>query len=444
MTATLWRARGPAIGRAPDPGSARGWSFGAHGSPERRPPSSLRLIRTIRAADAAARGAEYRQAMRFRRFIEGYGLDAMVVMLFVLAEIEVWVVDEIEGPTPLLIVGPALWTLPVLGRRRFPFAAPAFAAVAVAVEAAIAPHSISGSATSVLLVLVLGSLFGLQGFTARGVAGWALLMAVIAVVVAVDPNGGPSDVVAVSAIATVAWLTGLAFRERNLRTAELEERAARLERERESEARAAVAEERARLAREMHDVVAHSLSVMVVQAEAAEAMLDGDPQRARRPLEAVQETGRSALTELRRMLGVLREMADEGPALAPQPGLAGLDALVASVRDAGLPVEVRVEGDPRPLPPGIDLSAYRIVQEGLTNALKHAGPAHAQVLLRYAPRSLDVEIRDDGTGDSQNGGDGSGQGLIGMRERVALYGGTLHAGPRERGGFEIRARLPLA
>jgi signal transduction histidine kinase len=180
---------------------------------------------------------------------------------------------------------------------------------------------------------------------------------------------------------------------------------------------------------------------MVVQAEAAEAMLDGDPQRARRPLEAVQETGRSALTELRRMLGVLREMADEGPALAPQPGLAGLDALVASVRDAGLPVEVRVEGDPRPLPPGIDLSAYRIVQEGLTNALKHAGPARAEVVVGYDEREVRLQVSDDGRGHdpSANGG----HGLMGMRERVALFGGELDAGPRPQGGFALTARLPV-
>jgi signal transduction histidine kinase len=399
------------------------------------------VTRTIRAADAAPRRAEYRQAMRFRSFIAGRGLDAMIVILFVLAEIEVWVADEIEGPTPVLIVGAALWTLPALARRRFPFTAPAAATVAISVEALIAHDSIPGSASSVLMVLVLGAIFGLQGLTARGVAGWVLVMGAISVVVALDRDGAPGDLVFVGAMATVAWLTGLAFRERNLRTAELEERAARLERERESEARAAVAEERARLAREMHDVVAHSLSVMVVQAEAAEAMLDTDPQRARRPLGAVQETGRSALTELRRMLGVLREMADEGPALAPQPGLAGLDALVASVREAGLPVTVRVKGDPRPLPSGIDLSAYRIVQEGLTNALKHAGPARAEVVVTYGARELLLQVSDDGRGHdpSANGG----HGLLGMRERVALFGGVLEAGPQPQGGFALRARLPL-
>jgi signal transduction histidine kinase len=246
----------------------------------------------------------------------------------------------------------------------------------------------------------------------------------------------------VLAIAAVAWLVGFAYHERNRRTAELTARAERAERERETEARAAAAEERARIAREMHDVVAHSLSVMVVQAGAAEAMLDADPERARRPLAAVQQTGRSALTELRRMLGVLREMADEGPGLAPQPGLSALDELARQVREAGLPVNVRVEGEPRPLPPGIDLSAYRIVQEGLTNALKHAGPATAEVVVRYGPRELELVVRDDGRGrgPSANGG---GHGLLGMRERVALYGGDLTAGPRPEGGFALAARLPL-
>jgi signal transduction histidine kinase len=278
--------------------------------------------------------------------------------------------------------------------------------------------------------------------TIPGLAGAGLTVAAILVVILRDPNGSAGDFVLVCAIAAIAWLIGFAFYERSRRTVELTERAERAERARESEARAAAAEERARIAREMHDVVAHSLSVMVVQAEAAEAMLDSAPDRARRPLAAVQETGRGALGELRRMLGVLREVADEGPALAPQPGLSGLDELVRQVREAGLPVSVRVEGEPRPLPPGIDLSAYRIVQEGLTNALKHAGPASAEVVVRYGPRELELEVRDDGRGRG-SGSNGGGHGLLGMRERVALYGGELAAGPRPGGGFALTARLPL-
>jgi signal transduction histidine kinase len=270
-------------------------------------------------------------------------------------------------------------------------------------------------------------------------------VALIAFVVIQGGDGGVADFLTVSLLAVFALLIGMAFHERNRRNAELEERADRLERERDSEARAAVAEERTRIAREMHDVVAHSLSVMVVQAEAAEAMLDTDPERARRPLVAVQDTGRGALSELRRMLGVLREMAEEGPALAPQPGLAGLDGLVEQVTAAGLPVSVRVEGTPFPLPPGIDLSAFRIVQEGLTNALKHAGPARAEVLVRYGDRELELRVSDDGVGAASANGkpDGGGHGLVGMRERVAVYGGRLEAGPRPEGGFAIAARLPL-
>jgi signal transduction histidine kinase len=314
--------------------------------------------------------------------------------------------------------------------------------VLIGVQAAIWDHSVPDQLGALLVALLAASQFGLLGLTRSGLAG-AVLVALLIIFVGVrDPEAASGDYVGVLAIAAVAWLVGFAYHERNRRTAELTERAERAERARATEARAAAAEERARIAREMHDVVAHSLSVMVVQAEAAEAMLDADPERARRPLAAVQQTGRGALTELRRMLGVLREMADEGAALAPQPGLSGLDDLARQVRDAGLPVRVRVEGEPRPLPPGIDLSAYRIVQEGLTNALKHAGPASAEVVVRYGPRDLELEVRDDGRGRG-GGANGGGHGLLGMRERVALYGGELAAGPRPEGGFALTARLPL-
>jgi signal transduction histidine kinase len=170
-------------------------------------------------------------------------------------------------------------------------------------------------------------------------------------------------------------------------------------------------------------------------------MLGTDPERARKPLAAVQNTGRTALTELRRMLGVLREF-EGGPQMAPQPGISGLASLAQQVRDAGLPVTLRVEGEPRPLPPVIDLSAFRIVQEGLTNALKHAGPARAEVLVRYEPDELLLEVRDDGRGDDPDA-NGGGHGLVGMRERVAVCGGEFTAGRREEGGFGVVARLPI-
>ncbi len=202
----------------------------------------------------------------------------------------------------------------------------------------------------------------------------------------------------------------------------------------------AAAEERARIARELHDVVAHSVSVMVVQASGVRRLLKEEQHRERDALLSVEQIGRQALTEMRRMLGVMRTADGELPSLAPQPGLQHLERLVAHVEEAGLPVTLRIEGRRPELAPGIDLSAYRIVQEGLTNALKHSRGGHAEVIVRYHEDSVQLEIIDDGLGAN---GDGPGHGLVGMRERVALYGGKLDAGPRDGGGFVLRAELPV-
>jgi signal transduction histidine kinase len=220
-----------------------------------------------------------------------------------------------------------------------------------------------------------------------------------------------------------------------------ERRAELAERERDVAAREAVVAERARIARELHDVVAHGVSVMVVQAQAGPRLL-ADPGRAGDAFRSIETTGKQALVELRRLLGVLRG-GDEVVPVAPQPGLASLESLVDQVRRAGMRVALRVEGEPQPLPPGLDLSAYRIVQEALTNTLKHAGRAEAEVVVRYDPGGLELEIVDNGSGPSSNG-NGAGHGLVGMRERVALYGGVLHTGSRNGHGYAVRARLPLA
>jgi signal transduction histidine kinase len=201
-----------------------------------------------------------------------------------------------------------------------------------------------------------------------------------------------------------------------------------------------VAEERARIARELHDLVAHNVSVMVIQAGAERHALSADQAATRETLASIERSGRQALAEARRLLGMLRRDG-EREELEPQPSVEQIDLLVEQVQRAGLGVRLRIEGEPVPLPAGLDLCVYRIVQEGFTNALKHAGPATAEVLLRYGPQSLDVEISDDGRVPVN--ANGSGHGLIGMRERVALYGGALETGPREGGGFEIRAHLPL-
>jgi signal transduction histidine kinase len=246
------------------------------------------------------------------------------------------------------------------------------------------------------------------------------------------------------------WWLGRGLRLRRAYLTELEDRAARLERARGSDARAARVEERSRIARELHDVVAHHVSVMTVQAGAARRILDKDPERTREALSTIEEVGRTALSEMRRIVGVLRTEHDPEPTgreLAPQPGVHDVGGLVDHIRETGLSVHLGIEGEPRALSPGVDLAAFRLVQEALTNTLKHAGPhARAWVRLRYGDRELTVEIEDDGHGVAaalSGNGDSFGHGLVGMYERVALYGGELRIGPRSGGGFEVRARFPL-
>ncbi|GGX98214.1 sensor histidine kinase [Streptomyces minutiscleroticus] len=248
----------------------------------------------------------------------------------------------------------------------------------------------------------------------------------------------------------LAWVLGDSIRTRRAYMAQLEERAARLEREREAQAKVAVAAERARIARELHDVVAHNVSVMVVQADGAAYVMDTAPDQAKKALETISGTGRQALAEMRRLLGVLRtgEPQETGE-YVPQPDVEQLEDLIEQVRTSGLPVDYKVEGTPRPLPSGVELTAYRIVQEALTNTRKHGGPnAGASVRLVYFDDGLGLLVEDDGKGAphelyEEGGADGSGHGLIGMRERVGMVGGTLDAGPRPGGGFRISALLPL-
>ncbi|MEU1849825.1 sensor histidine kinase [Streptomyces sp. NPDC019990] len=248
----------------------------------------------------------------------------------------------------------------------------------------------------------------------------------------------------------LAWVLGDSIRTRRAYFAQLEERAARLEREREAQSKVAVAAERARIARELHDVVAHNVSVMVVQADGAAYVLDAAPDQAKKALETISSTGRQALAEMRRLLGVLRTGEhQEAGEYVPQPDVQQIEDLVEQCRGHGLPVDFAVEGTPRPLPSGVELTAYRIVQEALTNTRKHAGPhAGASVRLVYFDDGLGLLVEDDGKGAphelyEEGGFDGQGHGLIGMRERVGMVGGTLDAGPRPGGGFRISALLPL-
>jgi signal transduction histidine kinase len=374
-----------------------------------------------------------------------YFLDFLIVAAAIAGSVEVALqAPSVEhGPSgPVWVDVPALLALPLplLARRRFPFAAP-LAVVALAGAISFADGGlIPFSFFAFLAVLTACFFLGMLRERAQAVAGIAFTIGMVVLVASNDPTGGIDDVVGVFAVVSAVWIAGFALGPKLRQIAEAEERAARAEREREERARGAVAEERARIARELHDVVGHSVSVMTVQASAVRRLLRPDQAREREALLVVEQTGREALAEMRRMVGVLRR-PEEAPALAPQPSLEHLEKLIEQVEEAGLPVELRVEGRPIDLPAGVDLTAYRLVQEGLTNALKHAGAARAEVLVRYGDAEVELVVSDDGRGQGE--GDGGGHGLLGMRERVAVYGGELDAGPRPEGGYALRARLPV-
>jgi signal transduction histidine kinase len=376
-------------------------------------------------------------------------LDLAIVLAIVVGcTLEVWAPrvfgsTHMTGPRAAVYAAYVVAAVALVWRRRDPLAAVLVATAAVSAEW-LAFGSPEGFGVFTILV-VAGYSVAAHEDRRRALIGLAAVLAAGAVWIMRDPMvrtvGRSLGGTIWMAPAVIGWLLGAYLRTRRLYLVELQERAERAEVERDERAAAAVASERARIARELHDIVAHNVSVMVVQAEAADEMLDRDQAgRARAPVQRIQETGRSALSDMRRLLGLLREV-DADPVLTPQPGIANLELLLAKTRDAGLPVELRVQGTPEPLPPGIDLSAFRIVQEALTNTLKYAGPARACVDVRYTPGALELEVSDDGIAGAGNGD--VGHGLVGMRERVALFGGELDAGPAPDGGFRVRARLPL-
>jgi signal transduction histidine kinase len=329
---------------------------------------------------------------------------------------------------------------PLFFRRQFPLAAPSIALGSAAIGVAVDPSASKNLQFFFLSALAATVTFGATVERRIALAGLAMTVALI---VFVDYRFGskPSDYVFTMVFFVAAWFVGFILRSRSHQASEARDRAERAEQERELRARAAVAEERARIARELHDIVGHSVSVMTVQAGAVRRLLRDDQEREREALQSVEETGRAALTEMRRLVGVLRRSDDE-PALVPQPGLEHVTKLVQRACEAGLPTELHIEGETTDLPQGVDLTAYRLIQEGLTNALKHAQATRADVVIRYDDATIELVVRDDGTGDGN--GDGGGHGLLGMRERVAVVGGELHAGPHPDGGFELRARLPVS
>jgi signal transduction histidine kinase len=373
-----------------------------------------------------------------------------------------------RDPEPLAVLLTLCQTVPVTWRRRAPYAV-----LAVTTAAAILHLALGFKPTFAEAAMVV-SLYTVAAHRPRRQAVVAALAFAAAMVgyglIAEARYPSPfQDSLQAWTLTFIqfaaAFFLGDLQRRRLATMAKLEALNAQLAEEQELRSRWAVAEERARIARELHDVVAHSVSVMVVQAGAARRTVAVSPDQAATALGQIESTGRQALAELRRLLGLLRDGDGEATAaLAPQPSLANLDSLVAAAREAGLPVEVSVEGEPRPLPAGVDLSAYRIVQEALTNSLKHAGPARARVRVCYGREALEVQVTDDGRGEPPVAGEsglvavtlgrggvlevpgrsnGDGHGLIGMRERVALFGGTLEAGADPGGGYRVAARLPL-
>jgi signal transduction histidine kinase len=329
---------------------------------------------------------------------------------------------------------------PLLARRRFPFGAPATVVLAVIATTLVDDRLVPNNFITFLAGISAVFLMALLRDWRQAVAGLAIVFGAEGFVARTDPNGGIGDFFSSSLVFGVVWIVGFSLGRKFEEGEEAKERAARAEREREERARAAVAEERARIARELHDVVGHSVSVMTVQASGVRRLLRPDQDREREALLVVERTGREALAEMRRMVGVLRR-PEEAPALAPQPSLDHLNRLVEQAREAGLPVELHVEGQAIQLPAGVDLTAYRLVQEGLTNVVKHAQATRAEVLVNYGDGYLEVTVKDNGQGVGN--GDGGGHGLVGMRERVSVYGGELDAGPQQGGGYRLRAKLPL-
>ncbi|WP_141580211.1 sensor histidine kinase [Actinomadura sp. WMMA1423] len=354
---------------------------------------------------------------------------------------------------PTLLAGPAqigagyyllltlLLTGPLVLRRTFPRTVFGFVALVSFVQCVLGAMPIPAN---------VAVLMGLYTVTAGCTFRWGLAAAVVGEIGAGMatyryPQGADDrrlTFVLMTVLVAGVYVLGLHMRTRRAYLRSVEERAERLERERDNEVKVAMAAERARIARELHDVVAHNVSVIVVQADGASYAIETDVGRARQALDTISSTGRVALAEMRRLLGVLRENDDAG-AYAPQPGVAQLDDLVEQVRAAGLAVAFEVDGTPAIMSEGRQLTVYRIVQEALTNTLKHGGPrVSVSVRLRYAGDALDVRVVDDGRGAAAPD-DGHGHGLAGMRERVAVYGGTVHAGPRAGGGFEVAASLPV-
>ena len=395
----------------------------------------MRLARWRASVRGVKRGAALSSP---RSVVDRSGDVALAAALTVFVQIDLWTDDGyLTGSKPFFAATSLLMTAPLAWRRRVPFAVALVVTGAILVQVAVEHGNHPPDAPFLAWILTSYSVAA-HATLRRAVAGGTLL------VVAVDlwAYRTGDDLVFIPVILAGFWLAGRVVRSRNLLAAQLARRTRELEREREERAKLAVAEERTRIARELHDVVSHTLGVIVLQAGAER--LDPDESSARETLRSIESSGRDALAEMGRLVGMLR--ADgEVSERDPQPGLGRLAELIGPVRDAGIEVETVVDGEPRTLPASADVSAYRIVQEALTNVVRHSGCSRARVLVRWEATALEIQIADDGCGLGEDKGQGEsgGHGLLGIRERVALFGGVFATGRSDLGGFLLTARLPL-
>ena len=351
-------------------------------------------------------------------------------VLIVYGELDVFLTHEWHGSKPVTGVVVFFMAASLAFRRVAPFVT-----LVVPVAGLVLLSLVyEGSETGASLFIVLAAVYSVALYGRDPLAAIVIYGITAAIHTARTPEvNGVGDWLWEPVMLTLAFGVGLAMRGRQARTDELE-------RDQDERALAAAAEERQRIARELHDVISHSLGVMVLQAGAADQVVERDPARAREVLASIRATGQEAIGEMTTLLGLIR--TDAPDSLEPQPSLDDIERLVERMSEAGLPTKLEIEGRRRPLPAALELSAYRIVQEGLTNAMKHAGPAHARVILRYGDQELDVEVTDDGAAAARNGS-GSRRGLAGIAERVSVFGGRLDAGPGPDGGWALRAAFPI-
>jgi signal transduction histidine kinase len=408
---------GPAVLRADAPGAV-------HRYVDRVEPVNTRLQRLVR---------------RFRQ-LNPWVIDGILGTLFTVAGVigvfNPGTATGFKNGDALAVLLSLACTLPFFVRRRYPLVTGMVSIAALVVLATTGYQS----NIQVQMLVVTAYTFGSHCNSRQRVIGltWLAIGMLTAAIIGI-PDTANANIATTAVLYFGVYFFGSTLRNRRLYMEQLEERAASAERERDEQSKRAVADERLRIAQDLHDVVAHSMGVIAVQAGVGAHVIDTDPAEAKKSLDAIARTSRITLAEIRRMLDVLR--ADSGAEYAPAPGLADLGRLVHDVAATGLDVDVAFDGSATQIPPGVDFTAYRIVQEALTNVLKHAGPAHAHVLLHYEPSALGIEVVDDGRGVNGRAQPG-GHGLIGMRERVGVYGGSFEAGPRTGGGFRVAVRLP--